>query len=49
MGRERAAKGNGADADLLPVLQIMRLVDASKEGRLGERGKPETFRVSNAT
>ena len=42
--REQTAKGNGLDTELLPVLQeIMRLVDASKEGRLGERGQAPAF------
>ena len=38
------AKGNDLDAELLPVLQeIMRLLDASKEGRLSERGQLQLF------
>jgi len=41
---ERSSRSNGQDADLLLVLQeIMRLVDASKEGRLSERGQPQLF------
>ncbi len=43
-GRERGAKRMHEDEDLSLVLQeIMRLVDASKEGRLSERGKATLF------
>ena len=43
-GRERVNKRTGQDDDLMLVLQeIMRLVDASKEGRLSERGKATLF------
>ena len=42
--RERAAKRMDQEDDLTLVLQeIMRLVDASKEGRLSERGKAALF------
>jgi len=42
--RERPSKANGEDTDLMLILQeIMRLVDASKEGRLTERGQPQRF------
>ncbi len=44
------AKGNDLDAELLPVLQeIMRLVDASKEGRLSERGNASFSAASSTT
>ena len=43
-GRERIARRKGQEDDLTLVLQeIMRLVDASKEGRLSERGKATLF------
>ncbi|MGD0347581.1 MAG: methyl-accepting chemotaxis protein [Terracidiphilus sp.] len=43
-GRERVSKRTGQDDDLMLVLQeIMRLLDASKEGRLSERGKATLF------
>lgn len=43
-GRERGAKRTHEDDDLSLVLQeVMRLVDASKEGRLSERGKATLF------
>jgi methyl-accepting chemotaxis protein len=43
-GRERANKRTREDDDLMQVLEeIMRLVDASKEGRLSERGKATQF------
>ncbi len=42
--RERASKRPGQEEDLMLVLQeIMRLVDASKDGRLSERGKATLF------
>jgi len=42
--RERGNRRNQEDDDLARVLQeIMRLVDASKEGRLSERGKATLF------
>ena len=44
VGRERVSKRIREEDDLALVLQeIMRLVDASKEGRLGERGKATLF------
>jgi methyl-accepting chemotaxis protein len=43
-GRERVNKRAAQDDDLMLVLQeIMRLLDASKEGRLNERGKATLF------
>ena len=43
-GRERAGKRAQEDDDLMLVLnEIMTLVDASKEGRLSERGKATLF------
>jgi methyl-accepting chemotaxis protein len=43
-GRERVNKRAVQDDDLILVLQeIMRLLDASKEGRLSERGKATLF------
>ncbi|HTW80176.1 MAG TPA: methyl-accepting chemotaxis protein [Terracidiphilus sp.] len=43
-GRERGAKRVHEDEEMSLVLQeIMRLLDASKEGRLGERGKATLF------
>ncbi len=43
-GRERESKPEHREDDLTLVLQeIMRLVDASKEGRLSERGKATLF------
>jgi len=42
--RERASKRLDSEEDLTQVLQeIMRLLDASKEGRLSERGKATLF------
>ena len=43
-GRERLNKRTGQEDDMMLLLQeIMRLVDASKEGRLSERGKATLF------
>ncbi len=43
-GRERVNKRTGQEDDMMLLLQeIMRLVDASKEGRLSERGKATLF------
>ena len=43
-GRERVNKRTGQEDDMMLVLQeIMRLLDASKEGRLSERGKATLF------
>ncbi len=43
-GRERMNKRSNQDDDMMLVLQeIMRLLDASKEGRLSERGKATLF------
>ena len=43
-GRERAGKRMHEDDDMTLMLQeIMRLLDASKEGRLSERGKATMF------
>src|ERR1700735_1611494 len=49
----RAGRGNGkrtsGDKELQLVLgEIMRLVDASREGRLSDRGKPEQFQGAYA-
>ncbi|HKN21524.1 MAG TPA: methyl-accepting chemotaxis protein [Terracidiphilus sp.] len=43
-GRERVNKRTGQEDDMMLLLQeIMRLLDASKEGRLSERGKATLF------
>jgi methyl-accepting chemotaxis protein len=43
-GRDRANKRTDQEDDMMLVLQeIMRLLDASKEGRLNERGKATLF------
>ena len=43
-GRERVNKRAGQEDDMMLVLQeVMRLLDASKEGRLSERGKATLF------
>ncbi|MGA3130552.1 MAG: methyl-accepting chemotaxis protein [Terracidiphilus sp.] len=43
-GRERVSKKADQEDDMMLLLQeIMRLLDASKEGRLGERGKATLF------
>jgi methyl-accepting chemotaxis protein len=37
------ANGHASDEALLVSQEILRLVEASKEGRLGERGRPDQF------
>jgi methyl-accepting chemotaxis protein len=42
-GRANGAKEHATDEALLVSQEILRLVEASKEGRLSERGRPEQF------
>ena len=41
--RPNGGKGHTGDEALLVSQEIMRLVEASKEGQLSERGKPTQF------